>query len=577
MQALSQCPVGTGVSGLELVVNGDFEQGNSGFTSQYTFCNTADCLNPESRYTVAPNPNFYHTAFNGNDHTTGTGNFMIINGAGTPNASVWCQTIAVTPNTQYLFSTWVCSVVANSPALLQFSINGSSLGPIYSAPNSTFQWLSFNSTWNSGNNTTATICIINQNTNLGGNDFGLDDISFQPCTCNFQAPPLISQTICPDASVTIDATSIATDYLWSPAIGVSCSTCPVTTFSPGNTTPYTLISSVNNCFDTTYLLISVSMPAIADAGNDMSVCGGEEVQLSGSGGVTYLWSPSTGLSSSTISNPMANLSVNTTYTLTVTNANGCTASDDIVITIFTGFNLTVNGSTTICNGESTPLNASGAISYSWLPEASLINPQSATPVAIPVVNTTYTVIATDDDGCTASDTVAVDLFPETININFDTLICKGEALVLYAPTGTNYEWNYQQQTISISSTADANTFIDGSVTLTYNDVNGCTSTKQFNILVNNDCDFVQLPNAFTPNGDGKNDIFRIIAVGVKTYNLKIFNRWGQLLFETTDTNGGWNGYVKGENAEVGTYVFVLQADLLNGNTVSKQGNVTLLR
>jgi gliding motility-associated-like protein len=576
-QAYSQCPAGTGVSGLELVMNGNFEQGNTAFTSQYTYCNTANCLNPESRYTVASNPNFYHSAFNGTDHTTGSGNFMIINGAGTPNTSVWCQTITVTPNTQYLFSTWVCSVVANSPALLQFSINGNSLGPIFSAPNSTFQWLPFNATWNSGSNTTATICIINQNTNLGGNDFGLDDISFQPCTCNYQAPALNSQTICPGDSVTVDATGIATDYLWFPANGVSCSSCPVATFSPSSTTPYLLVSSINNCFDTTNLLIAVAMPALADAGADVSVCAGAEVQLAGSGNGTYQWSPAVGLSSSTISNPTLNPTVITTYTLTVTTATGCTASDEVVVNVFPGFNLNTSSGTTICIGQSIALSASGADSYSWIPESSLQNPQSPNPQASPTLNTTYTVTATDNDGCTASATVVVNVFPQTLNASVDTLICKGESLILYAPAGSDFEWVYQQQVISTAGTANANTIIGGTHTLNYSDENGCNASKQYNILINNDCDFVQLPNAFTPNGDGKNDIFRIIGVGVKSYNLKIFNRWGQLLYETNDTNSGWNGTINGTDAEMGTYVYVLQAELQNGNQVTKYGNVSLLR
>ncbi len=573
----AQCPAGTGVSGLELVSNGNFEQGNIGFTSQYTYCNTSGCLNPESRYTVAPNPNFYHTAFNGNDHTSGTGNFMIINGAGSPNTSVWCQTITVTPNTQYLFSTWVCSVVASSPALLQFNINGSSIGPIFSAPNSTFQWLSFNATWNSGTNTTATICIINQNTNLGGNDFGLDDISFQPCTCNYQAPQLTVQSICPGASVTVDAQSIATDYLWSPSNGVSCSTCAVTDFSPNTTTIYTLISSINNCYDTTSVLIQVVPDAIADAGEDLAICGGQQTQLSGSGNGTYLWSPAVGLSSSTVASPIANPNATTTYTLTVTTVYGCTAQDEVVVTIFDGFTLNVTGSTTICPGIITTLTANGADTYLWSPNNAISDINSPTPTVNPTTTTTYTVVATDNDGCTADATVVVNTYPVTLNPDFDTTICKGEPLNLSAPTGSQFNWFVDQQLVSNASIATPQTLVNSTVILNYLDENSCEATKRYNIAIDNGCDFIIVPSAFSPNGDGKNDVFRIIKAGVVSYTLSVYNRWGQLIFQTNDINGGWDGNIKDAQAEVGTYVYLIQAQLQNGDTITRQGNVTLLR
>ena len=165
-----------------LIVNGDFENGNSDFTSAYGY--NPGNLVPEGVYDVLDNPRNAHPGFAAcADHTTGTGNMMAVNGAGTPNQDVWCQTVSVMPNAQYVFSAWVTSLVAASPALLQFSINGTPLGPIFSAPGSICNWQNFFQTWNSGNNSSATICIVNQNTVLGGNDFALDDLFFNQ-TCS---------------------------------------------------------------------------------------------------------------------------------------------------------------------------------------------------------------------------------------------------------------------------------------------------------------------------------------------------------------------------------------------------------
>src|SRR5690349_22637162 len=91
--------------GKELVVNGDFSLDNTGFNSSYGYCNSPNCLVPEGLYAVGPDPTLYHTNFFGSDHTTGAGNFMIINGATTPNVNLWCQTIpVVVPNNNYVFS-----------------------------------------------------------------------------------------------------------------------------------------------------------------------------------------------------------------------------------------------------------------------------------------------------------------------------------------------------------------------------------------------------------------------------------------------------------------------------------------
>ena len=85
-----------------------------------------------------------------------------MNGSGTPNSSVWCQTIPVQPNTDYVFSTWVSTLAVGSPASLQFSINGANLSTPFTAPAATNVWDEFYTTWNSGSSTSATICIVNQ-------------------------------------------------------------------------------------------------------------------------------------------------------------------------------------------------------------------------------------------------------------------------------------------------------------------------------------------------------------------------------------------------------------------------------
>lgn len=175
-------------TGTNLVVNGDFEGGNSGFTSSYSYVGTPSSTalwNP-GFYAIGTNPNDYHSNFyNCTDHTSGTGQMYIANGSSTPSTVIWEQTITVAPNTGYNFSAWVSSVENTSvPAILQFFVNGTQIGNVFSPSNTGCEWDEFFDIWNSGTNTSATISIVNQNTESSGNDFALDDITFTSSCIN---------------------------------------------------------------------------------------------------------------------------------------------------------------------------------------------------------------------------------------------------------------------------------------------------------------------------------------------------------------------------------------------------------
>lgn len=161
------------------VVNGNFEAGNTGFTSGYGYLVPAGqgTLYPEGKYTVDTNPNNVHNLWASyGDHTTGSGKMLIVNGATVGGVPVWAQTgISVVANTTYFFSAWVASSYPTSPAILDFSINGVTVGGL-TASTTTGLWQQFYATWNSGANTTANLSLLNNNTAFSGNDFTVDDI-----------------------------------------------------------------------------------------------------------------------------------------------------------------------------------------------------------------------------------------------------------------------------------------------------------------------------------------------------------------------------------------------------------------
>lgn len=160
-----------------LVQNGDFEQGPAGYSTDYQFVADdparQDELVPEGTYGVGANPNNYHTGFSPCSPQSG-GNMMIVNGSGMLQ-NIWCQTVAVEPDTEYEIKYWVASVNPASPAQIQIEMNGQTVGPVFSA-GPVCAWMNLTVRWNSGGNTTVDFCLINRNTALGGNDFAIDNI-----------------------------------------------------------------------------------------------------------------------------------------------------------------------------------------------------------------------------------------------------------------------------------------------------------------------------------------------------------------------------------------------------------------
>lgn len=173
----SLATVAVAASGFAQIVNGDFEAGNTGFTSGYLY--NATSWTPAGVYGVDTDPHLHHSSWASfGDHTSGFGKMMIVNGSGAPNTTVWAQTVSVTANTTYKFNIWIASTFSASPAQLQLSVNGTNTSGVFIASSTTGLWQQFTSTWNSGASTSANLRIINQNTIYSGNDFAMDDLEF---------------------------------------------------------------------------------------------------------------------------------------------------------------------------------------------------------------------------------------------------------------------------------------------------------------------------------------------------------------------------------------------------------------
>ncbi len=425
-----------------LVVNGDFESGNTGFSSDYGY--SPGNLVPEGLYDVLDNPQDDHANFAPcDDHTTGAGNMMVVNGAGTPNINVWCQTVPVTPNSQYVLSAWVTSVVASSPALLQFSINGSTVGPIFSAPGTVCNWINYFQTWNSGASSSATICIVNQNTLLSGNDFALDDIVFAP-TCTVRdtvrvfvvnvtamAAPTIVTLPCIGANATLSGAGSSVGpnitYLWDTPNGNIVSgettlnpvvnapgayTLTVTHTAPDGTV-CTKTATVNVILSPNPLAAWITPPAPLGCGSPTTVLIGNSSQ---SGFSAYAWTTQDGNIVSGADQKNCVVNQVGTYTLTVTNTNtGCTATAEVLVTATTNppvANATVSDTLT-CFQDTVMLQSTGSsvgnnITYNWTTtNGHIISGQNTATALVDTVGTYVLHVTNNTNNCVSRDTVKV--------------------------------------------------------------------------------------------------------------------------------------------------------------------------
>ncbi|MBL0328222.1 MAG: choice-of-anchor L domain-containing protein [Bacteroidetes bacterium] len=336
------------------------------------------------------------------------------------------------------------------------------------------------------------------------------------------------------------------------------------------------------------LLIIDSPPISVSLNNDTTLsCPFSNLPLTAvaSGGVavgsyTYSWTNTTSTTSAAVVNP----TITTTYVVTVTDSCGNAASDSVTVTIipYTPLQLTVSNDTTICGGNSVLLDANPSFGlpdyiYSWSPSVTIIDSVTVTPAA----STTYTVTVTDDCGLTITDTIAVTVFP--IHADFDFTLVTNQSLQFnnQSSGAISYFWNFgdgSEDSVSTDVNPSHDYINDGTYTvmLIATNVEGCADTVYQTIVVLPDFYFY-FPNAFTPNANGNNDLFMGYGAGIKKYNMKIYDRWGELLFETNDLNTGWDGTYKGQKAPSAVYAVIFDLEGYRYQIVRRIGSVTLVR
>ncbi len=294
---------------------------------------------------------------------------------------------------------------------------------------------------------------------------------------------------------------------------------------------------------------------------------------------------------SNVQNPIHVYANNGNYNISLISANIHGCKDTTIIQFDNLSGISVNAPTSVCAGNSTELLASGGISYSWAPAINLSSPSIANPTASPANTTTYTVSITfvnpQNDTCTQQLTTTVSVytpatFPLIATSDKDT-ISNGQSTILHALTDTTLSviWS---PALGLNSTTSFNPIASPTVTTTYtvtiSDSSGCPKTAMVTVyVVSMKCslDDVFVPNTFTPNGDGTNDVLYVRSNSLSSVYFAVYDRWGELIFETSDLKIGWDGIIKGEPASPDVFAWYIKATCYNGEELKKKGNVTLIR
>ncbi len=453
----------------ELVVNGDFSAGNTGFSSGYIY-NIAGPLGPcdgQGSIFITTLGTNAHSGFNPcTDHTTGSGNMLVVNGHASAGVNIWCQTVAVSPNTDHVLSYWATSMVNWDPPVLRTRVNGVPVGGTFSPTISGCSWANFSIVWNSGAATSATICIDDLFLQNGGNDFALDDISLIPfcyhtdaITVGVQAYPTPDlgndTTLCDGSSLLLSGSTAGATYQWQDGSSSAF-------FNVNTAGTYDVDVTVNGCTGSDAIVVDYDPIPVVDLGNDTMLCDGQSllVDATTTGG-SYLWQDgSTG--------PTFNVTDAGTYAVDVT-VGACTGGDAIAV----GYNpipvVDLGNDTTLCDGESLLVDAATAGgSYLW-------QDGSTGPTFNVTGAGTYDVDVAVN-GCTGSDAITVNYDPiPVVDLGNDTSVCPGEAVLLdAAQAGATYAWQ-DGSTASTFNAALPGTY-DVDVT-----VNGCTGTDAITI------------------------------------------------------------------------------------------------
>jgi len=371
---------------------------------------------------------------------------------------------------------------------------------------------------------------------------------------------------------------------WSPAYNINNANSFNPIVNPKITTTY-LASFIDNfgCKASEELTVNVVDSVTLTTMKDTTICKTDPVSLIiNSDALKFTWTPALSLNDPTIKNPVA-IPQNTTLYNVEGTIGSCVKNRQIKITTVNYPDVATSPDPTICFGTNVSLFASGGSIYNWLPVSFLNATNIPNPVSVkPTSSLTYMVTVRDTLGCPKPVSRPVKLTVVKIIAEAgspDTSIVLGQPLQLMATGSEFYSWD--------PPTWLNNSFISNPVSfpqdnITYkvrvSDVAGCFAEDSINVKLYKIEPDLLVPSGFSPGGDGLNDVFRPIPIGMRSLNaFRVYNRWGQLLFSTTEQGRGWDGKFGGNPQDAGTYVWYVEGIDYTNKRIQRKGYVVLIR
>jgi len=344
----------------------------------------------------------------------------------------------------------------------------------------------------------------------------------------------------------------------------------------------------NGCSDIDQVTLTVLPQPNTDAGPDVTICLDESTIINASASDLYndannvdiVWSPNTNITGINTVNPEVSPTETTVYVMTVTDlGTSCVNIDSVVVNVLQPILPDLINDVTICEGDEIQLVANGGDYYEWTPATGLSDPNIADPFASPLSTTTYSVNISND--CFESDvsvTVEVNPLPY-VDAGESATINIGETVTLQGDS--EYDYNWSPQAGILTSSMDQNPVVQPLNTtqyvLTAESPIGCIAQDSTLVEVTKNI-FLLVPTAFSPNGDGQNDVIFVNHAGIRQLNrFSIWNRWGELVFTTTDINQGWDGYFKGQEQPISAFGYAVDAISWEEIRIIEKGNITLIR
>ncbi|MBX9779533.1 MAG: gliding motility-associated C-terminal domain-containing protein [Chitinophagaceae bacterium] len=351
------------------------------------------------------------------------------------------------------------------------------------------------------------------------------------------------------------------------------------------------VATINKCYDSALKQITIHpVPQVKVAGPE-KICAGETVELQAAGATNFVWKDQ---QENIICNNCLTVKVkplrSTQYKVIGYNEFGCTQVNSTNIQVIDKIKIKVIPEDTICIGQSIHLWASGAAYYQWLPAVGLNNYTIATPTATPSATTAYRVVGKDINNC-FTDTATVRVVvgnPTPLMVGKDSSFVAGSKIQLHATAATanivRWKWAGGSDLSCVTCPNPiARVIFDECISCAATNIYGCVSKDTVCFKTFCPTTEVFLPNAFTPEGDGINDVFYVQAKGVRNIkSLRVFNRWGEVVFEKTnilpnDAGSGWNGKIRGVAANPDVYVYFCEVVCEKGGTQLYKGNVAIIR